>query len=96
MSPRFLVKNVESLRLYRDILRASRLFTWPNEAGEPWSNVLRRNARKEFEQARGENDPEVIARLLFVGRDCLNQTTERFAKAVKELQDKATKPPGVN
>jgi hypothetical protein len=69
------------------------MFTWTNEAGEPWSQLLRRNARKEFEQARQETDPAVIARLLFVGRDCLNQTTEKLAKAVKQIEDKSGKGP---
>jgi hypothetical protein len=36
--------------------------------------VLRREARKEFEQARAEKDPLIIARLLVVGRDCVMQT----------------------
>ena len=46
--------NAESLRLYRDILRASRHFTWPNEKGELWRDVLRRESRKEFEAATEE------------------------------------------
>ncbi len=53
-----------------------------------WSTVLKINARKEFEQAKYEQDPEIIARLLFVGRTCLNQTTEKFAQAVQQLQNK--------
>lgn len=64
------------------------MFTWTNEAGEPWSQLLRRNARKEFEQARHESDPVVIARLLFVGRDCLNQTTEKLSQAIKDIEKK--------
>lgn len=77
----------ESLKLYRDILRATRMFTWTNPKGEPWSSVLRQNARKEFEQARYEQDHLVITRLLFVGRDCLNQTTEKFMASAKAVND---------
>ena len=40
-------------------------------------NVLQKSARQEFEQARYETDPMVVARLLLVGRDCLNQANEK-------------------
>lgn len=79
--------RTESLRLYRDILRASRMFTWRNPAGELWSDVLKSNARKEFEQARFERDPLVVSRLLVVGRDCLNQTTEKCLAAAQAVND---------
>ena len=46
--------NREALRLYREILRTTRAFYWPNDKGEPWNVVLRRSARDEFEQAREE------------------------------------------
>lgn len=75
----------ESLLLYRDILRATRMFTWLNDRGVPWSQVLRENTRKEFEQARFESDPAVITRLLYVGRDCLAQTTDKYFKAQIEM-----------
>lgn len=29
-------KRKEVLRLYREILRTSRQFKWPNEQGQPW------------------------------------------------------------
>ena len=77
----------ESLKLYRDILRSSKMFTWPNEVGEPWSQVLRKNARKEFEQARFEMDHKIILRLQYVGRDCLNQTTDKYLAATKTMED---------
>jgi hypothetical protein len=79
--------RAESLKLYRDILRASRYFTWNNEKGIPWSVILRQNARNEFEQARFERDPAVITKLLFVGRDCLNQTMEKVASASQSMKD---------
>ncbi len=81
----------ESLKLYRDILRATKMFTWVNEAGIPWSQVLKVNARKEFEQARFENDHLVVTRLLFVGRDCLNQTTDKYIKAASAMKDNIDK-----
>lgn len=67
------------------------MFTWKNEVGVSWSEVLRQNARKEFEQARFEQDPLVVQRLLFVGRDCLNQTTDKYFAAAKKLEDQIDK-----
>ena len=77
----------ESLRLYRDILRASKLFPHRNEQGVAWSEVLRKSARKEFEDARTERDPLIVSRLLVVGRDCLNQTVEKLERASKHLEE---------
>ncbi|XP_047087320.1 uncharacterized protein LOC124698986 [Lolium rigidum] len=75
----------EALGLYRDILRASRLFEWPDERGVPWRETLRANARREFEEARGERDPEVVARLLIGGRDAVDQALERVAEASRRM-----------
>ena len=86
-----LLRNAAAIALYRDILRAAGQFTWKNAKGEMWRDILKVNARKEFEQARFERDPEIIARLLFVGRDCLNQTTEKFSQAAKTIQDNIDK-----
>jgi hypothetical protein len=81
----------ESLRLYRDILRASRLFQYRNEKGELWSEILKKSARKEFEEARFEPDPLIISRLLVVGRDCLNQTIEKSMGVNKAIHDNIDK-----
>ena len=83
--------RTESLKLYRDILRATRMFTWNNEQGIPWAEILRKNARKEFEAARFERDPLLITRMLFVGRDCLNQTMEKFSATAQKMQDNIDK-----
>lgn len=81
----------EALKLYRDILRTSRHFTWNNEKGIPWSLILRENARKEFEAARHERDPLLITRMLFVGRDCLTQTKEKYAITAKKIEENIDK-----
>ena len=80
----------EALSLYRDILRASRFFLWPNEKGVLWRDVLRASSRKEFEDARFEQDPEIIARLLVGGRDALQQAVE---KAIKKQSAQVPKHP---
>ena len=87
-----LLRNVEALRLYREILRTTRLFHFPNESGEMWSTALRAEARKEFEQARYEKDPETIARLMFVGWDCITQTKEKYAAKSKVIDDDIRNP----
>lgn len=78
--------NREALSLYRDVIRASRMFTWPNEKGELWGEVLRMNARKEFEQARFEKDPILVARLITVGRDSIVQITDKVAQQAQKMQ----------
>jgi hypothetical protein len=50
-----------------------------------WRDVLRASVRDEFEQARHEPDPEIIARLLVVGRDALMQSQERFVHKRHQL-----------
>jgi hypothetical protein len=63
------------------------MFTWKNTDGQPWSRIIRVNARKEFEQAKHERDPEMIARLLLVGRDSLTQTMEKLVQKAKKIED---------
>ena len=59
--------NREALLLYRDVLRTAKAFYWADEKGREWPLVLRESARKEFEEARNERDPLIVARLLVVG-----------------------------
>jgi hypothetical protein len=47
-------KRKEVLRLYREILRTTRMFPHRNEQGQLWSDVLQKNARMEIEQNRYE------------------------------------------
>ncbi|XP_012450263.1 uncharacterized protein LOC105773134 [Gossypium raimondii] len=70
----------EALGLYRDILRATRFFMWPDSRGVQWRDILRENARKEFEEARFEKDPEVVTRLLIGGRDAVESALEKLAE----------------
>ena len=46
--------NREAIRLYREILRTAKFFTWNDETGRVWSERLKESARKEFEEARYE------------------------------------------
>ncbi|VFQ67647.1 unnamed protein product [Cuscuta campestris] len=74
----------EALSLYRDIIRATRFFAWPDSRGLLWRDVLRENARKEFEEARFETDPETITRLLIGGHDALQAALDKLVEKQKQ------------
>lgn len=78
----------EALSLYRDILRATRFFMWPDSRGILWRDVLRENARKEFEEARFEKDPEIITRLLIGGRDAVQSALDKLAEKQRQQIEK--------
>lgn len=77
----------EVLSLYRDIIRATRFFVWPDSQGILWRDVLRENARKEFEDARFENDPEIITRLIIGGRDAVQAAIDKVVEKQKRQID---------
>ena len=74
-----------------DAYCTSRAFYWPNENGEQWSQVLATSARKEFEEARYEMDPVIIARLLVVGRDALMQAQNKFTEMEEKMKEHIAK-----
>ena len=76
------------MSLYREVLRTCRAFHHVNESGRPWNAVLRENARKEFEESRSETDPLVIARMLVVGRQSVQEIQRKFSQADKALEDR--------
>jgi hypothetical protein len=78
----------EAIHLYRDILRTCKHFHWTDEQKRPWSQVLKENARKEFEQSRYEEDPLVVARLLVTGRDCVMNVQNKFNAADQKIKEK--------
>lgn len=78
----------EVLSLYRDILRATRFFMWPDARGVMWRDVLRDNARREFEEARFEKDPEIVTRLLIGGRDAVQSALEKLAEKQRQQIEK--------
>lgn len=74
----------EALSLYREILRTAKHFHWKDETtGEPWNKILQKRARQEFEEARNEQDPLIIARMLVTGRDCVQQIQNKFNDATQ-------------
>ncbi|GLC39423.1 hypothetical protein PLESTM_000896000 [Pleodorina starrii] len=83
--PRLLTTRREALSLYREILRYSNLFVWRDDKGRLWRDIIRDSARKEFEAARFEPDPEIVNKLIITGRDCVQRTMESFAARAKTL-----------
>jgi hypothetical protein len=81
----------EALSLYREILRTAKHFHWCNEKGQPWNALLKSEARKEFEAARNENDPLIIARLLVQGNDCIQQIQNKFNEANQKAWERIQK-----
>lgn len=78
----------EALNLYRDILRATRFFTWTDSRGILWRDILRENARKEFEEARFEKDPDVVTRLLIGGHDAVQSAIEKLVEKQRQQIEK--------
>ena len=50
--------------------------------------MLKTSARREFEEARHEHDPLIIARMLVVGRDCVVKTQHKFDAASRSIREK--------
>ncbi|KAJ1444606.1 hypothetical protein M885DRAFT_552525 [Pelagophyceae sp. CCMP2097] len=82
------MSNPEALALYREILRVVRRFHWCNDRGEPWNVLLKASAKKEFIEARYERDPLLVARMLVVGRQCIDDMTKKFDATSRDITDK--------
>lgn len=84
----------EALSLYRRIFRYSNLFVWRNEQGVPWRDLLRVSARREFEAARHETDPEIIARLLVGSSDAVQAAIDKFLAKRSAVMEEEARPAG--
>ena len=78
----------EVLSLYREVLRTCNAFYWANEAGEPWSKVLKASARKEFENNRFLVDEVEIKRQLVIGNQCVDEIRRKFNHTEKEIRER--------
>ena len=79
-------QRTETIKLYREILRACRIFTWKNKEGQVWRHVLHQNARKEIEMNRYEKDSLIVAKMVFNGKEALNQIQEMLLKKQTDFQ----------
>ncbi|TDH73765.1 hypothetical protein CCR75_003641 [Bremia lactucae] len=71
-------KRKEVLRLYRTIIRTTRMFPHRNEQGQLWSSVLHKNARMEIEQNRYETDAETISKRIIFGWQCVQEVQQKI------------------
>lgn len=79
-------KKSEVLSLYRDVLRISQGFYWPNEQGEPWNITLKREARREIEANKDLTDPVEITRLLVQGQQAIHEVTRRLTDMEQSIK----------
>ncbi|KAF8022653.1 hypothetical protein BT93_F0233 [Corymbia citriodora subsp. variegata] len=77
-------RRPEPKTLYRSILRMTRFFQWPDPRGVPMRDVLREKARREFEAARLEKDPEVVGRLLDGAGEAVHAALEEVAEGQRK------------
>lgn len=61
-------------------------FVWRDERGRQWRDVIRESARKEFEAGRRERDPEMVNRMLLMGRDAVDKAVNRFLEKREAIQ----------
>jgi hypothetical protein len=66
----------------------TRRFSWANEDGQPWQQILRKTARAEFEEIRSEQDAVKVGKFLIVWRDSLRQIHHKVNKAQLDLMTK--------
>jgi hypothetical protein len=60
-----------------------------------WRDVLRANARAEFEVARHEPDPELINRMIVTGRDAVQRIVEAYMLKRQRIIEEETAQPQV-
>lgn len=63
----------------------TRRFTWANEDGEPWQQILRKTARAEFQELRTEKDSVKVGKFLVTWRDSLRQIHNKINKAQMDM-----------
>jgi hypothetical protein len=60
-----------------------------------WRDVLRANARAEFEVARNEPDPELINRMIVTARDAVQRIVEAYMRKRQRIIQEETAQPQV-
>lgn len=63
----------------------TRRFTWANEDGEPWQQILRKTARAEFQELRTEKYSVKVGKFLVTWRDSLRQIHNKINKAQMDM-----------
>ena len=56
-------------------------FTWNNEDGEPWRDILRKTSRNEFESLRPETDNLKVGKFMLTWRESIQRIHEKINSA---------------
>lgn len=56
-------------------------FTWSDENGRSWKDILRKTARAEFEQIRNETDSVKLGKFMITWRDTVMKIHEKVNDA---------------
>lgn len=83
----------EALALYRNVLRAARLFEWPDEHGYIWRRRIEESARSEFELNRHVQSGEQAAQLVVQGQQALEQVVQKLAQKAGYSRPPEDQPP---
>ena len=75
----------EAIRLFRHLFIKTRDFTWNTDQGVPWRDVLRASIKQEFQAAKEETDPHIIASLIADARDYMMQIDEKLIQGHSKL-----------
>ena len=63
----------------------TRRFTWNNEDGEPWREILQKSSRQEFEEIRNETDTVKLGKFMITWRESIQRIDEKINKAQMEM-----------
>jgi hypothetical protein len=73
--------NRDIILIYREVWKMTERFTWCDEDGNSWRDILRTTARREFEQMRTETDSVKIGKQMITWRETIANIHEKVNKA---------------
>lgn len=69
-------------------------FTWNNENGQSWRDILSKTARSEFEMIKGETDTVKLSKFVITWRDAVMRIHEKVSetqmKMISHVQESRT------
>jgi len=67
------------------VLKYTGRFYWNNDRGEPWKDILRKSARKEFDLSREEKDSFLVMKMMVTTRECMKEMDNKIIKTQDQL-----------
>ncbi|EFC50663.1 predicted protein [Naegleria gruberi] len=83
-------RRMETLKLYKEVLKFSKLFTWQDESGVMWGDMIKLSARQEIESSKEEKDPQILAQALVNARMALDEIQEKYHQQQLKVQQQFT------